>query len=243
MRNTFIVCFVVVIAIVLAIMFLMPMESYCGCEGINSMTNKPPYTFWRGAEWPLPYEARRGFDWDRGDVPFRRMKDGCINNEYVASRAQKRQNLDIAYGMDENTERDLYRDRVDGLLDVGVNYDTSLDARCSNNKAVFLSTMMDKTPRNYSSKNCCGGIGSYPNDNEYYNAHQKLVSLDTLGASLPPGAVTNASPLTSTRIRYGDGKFMERSPPGTYRFGGYDSCVGNAAGFHPEYSRASVGVL
>jgi hypothetical protein len=242
MSTNVIVCFVVVLAIIIAIVFLMmPSESY-GYTGMSSATDRPVYPFWRGAEWPKPYEARAGFDWQRGEQPFR---SSCNVPETVMSRAQQRQSLGGAYTIDENVKRDLYRDGADGLLDVGVNYGYAENIMQTNRNAQILASNTVDGVTLPSSKNCCGGVTPYSMmDSSFYN-QRNLVPLGMLGASVPPGAVTNTAPVTMDRMRYGNGKFMEAAPSGTYRFGGYNHSynVGNAMGNSAAYSDAAVGVL
>jgi len=243
MEQKTIVCLVVVVAIIIVIVFLTSSaDSFCNCTGMASRFDKAPYTFWRGSEFPLPYEARSGFDWQRGDAPFHSGRGWPTNPgmPYIAEQPYvNRESLGMAYTMDSDSMRDLYRDRADGLLDTSVNY-----APLSNTAFQDRAAMRAELNSAYGAKaGGCDRIAAYTRGGTTF------VPLAAVGGALPPGAVTSAKPYMgslATRMRFGDGKYVEGAPIGTYRYGGYgtmaETCgIENAYGYATPSRRGSVG--
>ena len=253
MERKAIICLIIVVILVLVIVYLMsPSESYCNCTGMATAFNRAPYTFWRGAEWPTPYEARPGFSWSNGaGNALHTGRQWASNPGMPFLKSAGPGTEAAAYGLNEDAARDLYRDYMDGLIDTNVNYQPSSSAVASNQKAQQLA-MENELARVAGTRytgggKCCACSNASTNLNAApcmpptaLLAQQidlasvnpqlpQLVPLSAIGASLPPGAVTNATPCAgslATRLRYGDGEYLNQAPQGTYRYGGYASGYG-----------------
>lgn len=253
MDQRSVVCLVIVTVIVLAIVFLSTTSSgYCNCTGMATAFDRAPYTFWRGAEYPLPYEAKRFFDWNRGELAYHSAESPTTTwplHPELPFEKSGIQRLGTAYGPSENTVRDLIRDEQDGLIGFESTGEL-LKNRLDGPRKMMERELLAAPGYKMGCRNgMCGSTAAYVRGGAMEDARDvwpsanrsELVPLRAVGGRLPPGAVEY------NRARFGDGKFLEPSPIGTFRYGGYGTAaetqlVENAYGDVGDYYDLKVGV-
>lgn len=248
MDHRSVVCLIVVITIVIAILFLSTTSNYCNCTGMATSFDRAPYTFWKGAEYPFPNEARNNFDWMKTQQQLEQQNNTWPLHPELPYDKSGYQRLCTAYDPNANTVRDLIRDKQDGMIGLESTGEILRDKLASRSSAEEDALK----PSGYK-LNCnksCGGSVSYVNGGALTERPDvwpsanvsKLVSLETVGGNLPPGTVEYNT------VRYGNGKYNESSPIGTFRYGGYGTSietnnVENAYGNVNKYYDLKVGVL
>lgn len=253
MNQKSVLCLVIVTVIVLAIVFLSTTSSgYCNCTGMATAFDNAPYTFWRGAEYPLPYEAKRFFDWDRGQLAYHALesptREWALHPELPFEKSGV-QRLGSAYGPSENTVRDVIRDKQDGMIGLETTGELLRDKLDGPRRLMEMEMLAAPGYKLGCATGLCGGAGAYMRGGAMADRgvwpsanRSELVPLGAVGGRLPPGAVEYNT------TRFGDGKFMEPSPIGAFRYGGYGTAaetnmMENAYGDAPNYYDLRVGVL
>lgn len=140
------------------------------------------------------------------------------------------QRLSTAYDPSDNVMRDLIRDKQDGLIGPESTGEMLRDK--------LLSSKFRSSAIAYVNGGALTDLPDvWPSANK-----SNLVSLERIRGDLPPGAVEYNA------VRYGNGKYTESAPVGTFRYGGYGTeietnGVENAYGNVNNYYDLKVGVL
>lgn len=246
-QRSIAICVLVVIIIVI-IIYISSSSGYCNCTGMATSFNRAPYTFWRGAEYPFPNEAINPyFNWttsqqQQQQIPMSSSQPQWPVNPGMPFDRSGIQRFDQAYSPSINTQRDFIRDQQDGLIGVestGEMLRNSMQRELSQAPGYKVANGGLCTAANAYIKS---GILNSEVKDVWPSANQsKLVPLEAVGCKLPPGAVEY------NQIRFGNGKFMEDAPVGTFRYGGYgadpNSLVESAYGYVNNYNDLGVGVL